>query len=247
MLSVKEGDSVTLYTGVEASKLNYITWYFNDTCIAQINGNFSHNCTDVQCNNGTERFRDRLKLDNQNGSLTIMDIRTTDSGVYTLQIICSSSSSSKTINVAVTGEHVINGESVTLEYVETKVKYYSIKWYYNDNLIAESTGVRSKICTDDQCKERFRNRLKLNQTTGSLNITNMNITDSGLYQLQIIISHSSHCITRVKRFNVTVFCEYISDAVLNFPAVGICVIVVFLLMSATVTAGVIYCHTDKVN
>uniref|UniRef100_A0A8C1R8P7 Immunoglobulin V-set domain-containing protein n=1 Tax=Cyprinus carpio TaxID=7962 RepID=A0A8C1R8P7_CYPCA len=222
-----------------------------------------------------------------------MDIRTTDSGVYTLQIICSSSSSSKTINVAVTGEsfnecslyifkifslsfwsvaytlqlhfiikpsqlsvcvsgvsaternqirHVINGESVTLEYVETKVKYYSIKWYYNDNLIAESTGVRSKICTDDQCKERFRNRLKLNQTTGSLNITNMNITDSGLYQLQIIISHSSHCITRVKRFNVTVFCEYISDAVLNL---GICVIVVFLLMSATVTAGVIYCRQKK--
>uniref|UniRef100_A0A8C1Z5X7 Zgc:171490 n=1 Tax=Cyprinus carpio TaxID=7962 RepID=A0A8C1Z5X7_CYPCA len=135
-----EGDSVTLYTGVEASKLNYITWYFNDTCIAQINGNFSHNCTDVQCNNGTERFRDRLKLDNQNGSLTIMDIRTTDSGVYTLQIICSSSSS-------------------------------------------------------------------------------------------------------MKRFNVTVFCD--SDAVLNFPAVGICVIVVFLLMSATVTAGVIYCRQKK--
>ncbi|XP_052445345.1 uncharacterized protein LOC127987090 [Carassius gibelio] len=238
-VSVKEGDLVTLHTGVEPGKLNYIAWYFNDT---QINGNLSHNHTDVQCNKGTERFGDRLKLDNRTGSLTIMDIRITDAGVYKLQII--NSSSSKKFSVDVSGlsateryqiRHVMNGESITLVSGEAKDKCYLMTWYYNDNLITEMTGDQSKICTDDQCKERFRNRLKLNQTTGSLTITNMNITDSGVYQLQIIISNSSLCIARVKRFTVTVF----------FPAVGICVLVVLLLMSATVTAGVIYCRQKK--
>ncbi|XP_059426016.1 uncharacterized protein LOC132160284 [Carassius carassius] len=241
-VSVKEGDSVTLHTGVETGKRNHIAWYFNDTCIAQINGNLSHNHTDVQCNKGTDRFRDRLKLDNQTGSLNIMDIRITDSGEYQLQII--NSSSSNKFNVDVSGlfateryqiRHVMNGESVTLVSGETKDKCNLMQWYYNDNLITEMTGYQIKICTDDQCKERFRDRLKLNQTTGSLTITNMNITHSGVYQLQIIISNSSLCITRVKRFTVTVF----------FPAVGICVLVVLLLMSATVTAGVIYCRQKK--
>ncbi|XP_073792669.1 uncharacterized protein isoform X1 [Danio rerio] len=52
---VMEGDSVTLHTGVE---------------------------TNVLCNNGTERFTNRLKLDNQTGSLTITNIRNTDAGIY---------------------------------------------------------------------------------------------------------------------------------------------------------------------
>uniref|UniRef100_A0A672N6S4 Immunoglobulin domain-containing protein n=1 Tax=Sinocyclocheilus grahami TaxID=75366 RepID=A0A672N6S4_SINGR len=115
---------------------------------------------------------------------------------------------------------------------------------------------KSKICTDDQCKERFRDRLKLDHQTGSLTITNIRTTDAGLYTLQINISKSSFCVTRVKRFNVTVFCEYpvnivscpLSDntnRLSSVPAVGICVIVVFLLVSATVTAGVIYCRQKK--
>ncbi|XDV23765.1 hypothetical protein PO909_028190, partial [Leuciscus waleckii] len=212
-VSVMEGDSVTLYTGVQTSLQDDIKWYFNDTRIAQISGDLRFICTDVQCNEGTERFRDRLKLDHQTGSLTITNI--TDSGLYELKIISSKSSSDKIFSVSVTGvsaaeidevkrKSVKEGESVTLDPGEIKKTSDVMMWYFNDTLIAEITGDQSKICTDVQCKERFRDRLKLDHQTGSLTITNTRNTDSGEYKLEIIIINSSFSITRVKRFNRTV-------------------------------------------
>ncbi|XDV23909.1 hypothetical protein PO909_028259, partial [Leuciscus waleckii] len=96
-----EGDSVTLNSGVQTNQQDRVRWYFNDTRIAQINRDQSKICTDVQCNEDTERFRDRLKLDHQTGSLTIMNITNTDSGVYKLKISSGSSDSEKTFNVTV--------------------------------------------------------------------------------------------------------------------------------------------------
>ncbi len=104
-VSVMEGDSVTLHTDVKTNQQEKIKWFFSDTRIAQISDYLSKTCTDVQCNEGTERFRGRLKLDHQTGSLTIMNITTTDSGDYKLQIISSSSSSSEKIfRITVHGE-----------------------------------------------------------------------------------------------------------------------------------------------
>ncbi len=108
-------------------------------------------------------------------------------------------------------KHVIDKETVTLESGETNYTSYLMTWHFNDACIAEINANMSKICTDVQCNngtERFRHRLKLDHQTGSLTIMNTRTTDSGEYKLQIIISNSSFCITREKRFNVTVFCEY---------------------------------------
>ncbi|XP_058617754.1 uncharacterized protein LOC131531187 [Onychostoma macrolepis] len=94
-----EGDSVTLHTDVKTNQRDRIRWYFNSTRIAQITGDLSKICTDVQCNEGNERFRGRLKLNHQTGSLTIMNIRTTDSGLYHQEAIISGNISEKIFSV----------------------------------------------------------------------------------------------------------------------------------------------------
>ncbi|XP_077083224.1 uncharacterized protein LOC143736369 [Siphateles boraxobius] len=248
-VSVMEGDSVTLTTDVETNQQENIRWYFNDIRIAQINRDQSKICTDVQCNEGTERFRDRLKLDHQTGSLIITNTRNTDSGVYKLKIISSSSDREKIYNVSVHGvsaaeryeikrKTVKERESVTLYTGVIRKLNDSITWYFNEILIAEICDEPRKTCTDVQCKERFRDRLKLDHQTGSLIITNTRNTDSGEYKL--LINNSRFRI--IKIFSVTV--TAVPDSGLSSAAVGvICFAVVILLVAA---AAAIYCrHRSK--
>ncbi len=101
-VSVKEGDSVTLKINVtETQTGDKIEWKFgtNRILIATIKGKTS-NIFD-----GPDgRFRDRLKLDHQTGSLTITNTRTTDSGLYEAEISRSSSQDKHRFNVTVYGE-----------------------------------------------------------------------------------------------------------------------------------------------
>ncbi|XP_051978177.1 uncharacterized protein LOC127639896 isoform X2 [Xyrauchen texanus] len=92
---VKEGESVSLDSGVTETLNYWITWYFNGILIAQINGNPSEACTDVQCDTGNERLRERLKLNHQTGSFTIINSRITDTGEYQREITSNSSSISR--------------------------------------------------------------------------------------------------------------------------------------------------------
>ncbi|XP_059424834.1 carcinoembryonic antigen-related cell adhesion molecule 1-like [Carassius carassius] len=201
-VSVMEGDSVTLIY-VETNKQEDIKWYFNDTQIAEIAGNHSKIYTD---NQDKERFGNRLQV-NQTGSLTITNITNTDSGEYKLQI---NSSSENIFNVTVNDvpaaelheikrKSVKEGESVTLDPEIVKNPNDTMKWYFNEILIAEITGDQSKICSDVQCKQRFRDRLKLDHQTGSLTITNTRATDTGEYKLLIISSRFSI----VRNFGIT--------------------------------------------
>ncbi len=106
-VKTNKGESVTLDSG-ETRKPNHVmTWFFKDSLIAQMTGDRNKTCTDVQCHDGGERFRDRVKV-NQTGSLTITNTTITDSGVYKLEIIVSDSSFNitrvKRFSVNVTGE-----------------------------------------------------------------------------------------------------------------------------------------------
>ncbi|XP_077081447.1 uncharacterized protein LOC143735232 isoform X2 [Siphateles boraxobius] len=246
-VSVMDGDSVTLHTGVKTNQQEDIKWYFNDTRIAQISGDLSFVCTDVQCNEGTERFRDRLKLDHQTGSLTITNTRNTDSGEYELKIISNSTISEKTFNITVLDVPVADevktvsvkeGESVTLDPGVIRKLDDLMTWYFNDILLAEIPGDLSVICTDVQCNndtERFRDRLKLDHQTGSLTITNTRNTDSGEYKLQISSSIRRYLsITSFKKFIVTVTDSGLSSAAAAGISVAAVVVVVLLLVAACV-------------
>ncbi|XP_052445413.1 carcinoembryonic antigen-related cell adhesion molecule 3-like [Carassius gibelio] len=249
---VMERDSVTLRTNVKTDQKEKIRWYYYDTRIAQITGDLSKTCTDVECNEGNERFRDRLKLDHQTGSLTITNTREVDSGVYRLRIISSDTITEKIFIVAVYDvsaaerdemkrKSVKKGESVTLDPGEIKNLNDSMTWYFNDTLIAEITGDPNKTCKDGQCEDpdgRFRDRLHLDHQTGSLTITNTTITDSGDYRLQMNRSR----ISIIRSFSVTVTDSRVSSAAKGGVFAVVVVVVVLLFTAAAVAAGIYYRH-----
>ncbi len=85
-VSVTEGESVSLnsgLTGIQTRDVIQWTFGYPVTRIAII----SREDGIVSTSDGPDgRFRDRLKLDHQTGSLTITNTRTTDSGLYTVNI-----------------------------------------------------------------------------------------------------------------------------------------------------------------
>ncbi len=101
IVSVMEGDPVTLHVPqLQGDEL--IVWRFGDggKLIAK---------HDIEAKNSLlydndERFRDRLKLDRQTGSLIITNTRTTDSGPYTVKISSNKQTLYKRFSVTVSGE-----------------------------------------------------------------------------------------------------------------------------------------------
>ncbi|XP_077081538.1 SLAM family member 5-like [Siphateles boraxobius] len=100
-VSVMEGDSVTLHTDVTKIHENDdILWKFGNEnfLIAQISGAAGVSPTYDDVPDG--RFRDRLKLDHQTGSLTITNTTTEHTGVYQL-LIRGAKLIPKTFNVSI--------------------------------------------------------------------------------------------------------------------------------------------------
>ncbi|KTG47831.1 hypothetical protein cypCar_00045019 [Cyprinus carpio] len=104
---------------------------------------------------------------------------------------------------------VMEGDSVTLTPNDADIMGENlIMWTFGHNsLIAKINRKDSKRQFFD---ERFRDRLKLDQT-GSLTITNTRITDSGLYQ---VLCTSKD--TPVSIFNITVYVVNVSDVTLSW-------------------------------
>ncbi len=98
-----EGDSVTLNTVLtEIHEDDDIVWKFRaeDSLISQIS---IENPKSSAFNGVDGRFRDRLKLDKQTGSLTITNITTQHAGRYEVKID-GAKLTSKTFSVSVYGE-----------------------------------------------------------------------------------------------------------------------------------------------
>ncbi len=100
-----EGDSVTLHTDdPDIQKDDQIMWKFgnNSILIAQINR--KNNDSRFYDDNAGGRFRDRLKLDHQTGSLSITNTRTTDSGLYKVTSSSRTETPLNTFSLTVYGE-----------------------------------------------------------------------------------------------------------------------------------------------
>ncbi|XP_048054159.1 uncharacterized protein LOC125272989 isoform X2 [Megalobrama amblycephala] len=233
MKRVMEGDSVTLDTDLREEFI-LITWWFrySNSIIAETDGYEISYPED-------ERFRGRLKLNHQTGSLTINYMRITDSGVYELEIDHNSGTSNKTYSVTVhvfgadedgvKRESVMEGDSVTLG-PRLREKFNLIKWRFgvSGSIIAETDGNKISYTND----ERFRDRLSLNNQTGSLTINNMRITDTGIYHLQI--DHNSGTSNQI--FSVTCV------PALSPVYVAAIVVVGLLVLSAAAVSAVLYYH-----
>ncbi|KAG1929411.1 hypothetical protein F2P79_022965 [Pimephales promelas] len=291
-MSVMEGNSVTLQTDVtETNGDELIVWRFGDE------GKLIAKYDVVKSSpllNTDERFRDRLQLDHQTGSLTIIHTRTTDSGEYTLKINSNKQTLYKRFIVTVsavtdpglssgavagivivvlllfaaaaaagliyhrrqiselerqkvdmrtelTGEYKVQiissrgdtnkrfvvsvSERISVEEgnnliinPETEIqKDDLIQWRfgYQDILIAEISGGTLKT-HDDAADGRFRGRLKLDEKTGSLIITDMRTKHTGDYKLQIISSRGN----TNKRFVVYVSGNRVNDTTIEMPPVN---------------------------
>ncbi|XP_026054800.1 uncharacterized protein LOC113040759 [Carassius auratus] len=171
-ISVNEGESITLNSGLtEIQTDNDIVWTFGNyrSAIAIIN-----RVTKSILDNPDVRFRDRLKLDHQTGSLTITESRILDSGLYEETVTNSSDLEIKynsMFDVSVyesfvetdTKKSAMEGDSVTLHSGRTYLNDDWIQWWFinKDNLIAEINIPESRFSVyDDVLDGRFRDRLK---------------------------------------------------------------------------------------
>ncbi|XP_067253059.1 CD48 antigen-like [Chanodichthys erythropterus] len=146
-LSVMEGDSVTLHTDLtEIHEDDDILWKFGAEkhVIAEI----SKDSGIFSTYNGTDgRFRDRLKLDDQTGSLTITNITTEHAGVYELQI-SGVKLTSKTFNVSVYAHLPVpliisnssqcssSSSNCSLVCSAVNVSHVTLSWYKGNSLLS---------------------------------------------------------------------------------------------------------------
>ncbi|XP_016112969.1 uncharacterized protein [Sinocyclocheilus grahami] len=189
-VSVMEGESVTLHTDREMRNNDRILWRFGpeNTLIAEINVVDSS----MTVNDDSDgRFRGRMKVDRQTGCLTITNTRIEHAGCYELQTNPMKKFFILTVYGAVGDRDemksvsVMEGNSVTL-HTDTEMRNNDlIQWMFGNYLIAEIKETANGITIYDGVLEgRFRDRLQVDEETGSLTFTNARIEHTGFYQLQ---------------------------------------------------------------
>ncbi|CAM4659283.1 unnamed protein product [Leuciscus chuanchicus] len=80
----------------------------------------------------------------------------------------------------------MEGESVTLHPDLSEIQgFILIQWRFGESGLVIAVTDGKEISYPHPISQRFRDRLQLNQQTGSLTIKNTRISDTGPYKLQI--------------------------------------------------------------
>uniref|UniRef100_A0A8C1TFG0 Immunoglobulin domain-containing protein n=1 Tax=Cyprinus carpio TaxID=7962 RepID=A0A8C1TFG0_CYPCA len=201
IVPVMKGDYVILHTdAAEIQKYHLIQWMFGNTVICTFNKTYQ-----------VPPILNKLEVDRDTGSLKIRSIRTEQCGTYNLQMISSTHTIQKRFNItifdAVKSVSVMEGDSVTLESDITKI-YDEIQFEYDDSIIAKISRAAQNFSTFDGPDGRFRHRLKLDNQTGSLTITNITNQHTGFYHLHIF--NSRHTVHKSFVVNVCNVVKYIT-------------------------------------
>uniref|UniRef100_A0A8C1KYX2 Ig-like domain-containing protein n=1 Tax=Cyprinus carpio TaxID=7962 RepID=A0A8C1KYX2_CYPCA len=209
-VSVMEGDSVTLKTNVtNIQQADDIEWKFgsNNSYIARIKKQWQ-NFSIFYVPDG--RFRDRLKLDNKTGSLTITNITTEHAGIYKVEMT-GAKLSSKTYNVSVYAHlpvPVISSNSsqcsssssssyCSLLCSVVNVGHVTLSWYKGNSLLSSisvsdlSISLSLPLEVQYQDKNSYSCVLNnhINNQTTHLDITQLchTCSDQGLPLLYIVL------------------------------------------------------------
>ncbi|XP_052446631.1 uncharacterized protein LOC127988122 [Carassius gibelio] len=234
-MSVTEGDAVTLQSDLsEILNDDTILWMFGpkDSLISQIRR--KDDLTSFFVTDDV-KFRGRLQVDQKTGSLTIRNTRTRHSGQYKITI----SSEKTTIKIfhvtvlAVVGKtdgvksvslSVMKGDPVTLR-ADSEIHQDALMlWRFGDKgILLAKIDIETNESLLNDADEGFKDRLQLNDRTGSLTIKNTRTTDSGLYELQIKGSESLY------RFLVSITDSGLSSSVIAGIVSGVISVLLILI------------------
>uniref|UniRef100_A0A8C1PC76 Immunoglobulin domain-containing protein n=1 Tax=Cyprinus carpio TaxID=7962 RepID=A0A8C1PC76_CYPCA len=190
-VSLKEGDSVTLHTGVKVQGSDQIVWKFGDQVIPITNLN---GIDDAKWRN--------IHLKDQTPDLGINNIRSDQTGVYKVEINTISMVLHRKYYIAVGGGvktvSVMERDPVNLDTGVIKIQGYDlIQWKTEGNIVAEINKGANLFGPRDVDDLRFSGRLHLSRETGGLNISDSKTTDSGDYHLHM--SNSAYTLQRTIR------------------------------------------------
>ncbi|XP_051977495.1 SLAM family member 5-like [Xyrauchen texanus] len=231
-VSVMEGDSVTLHTDLtEIQRDDHILWMFEsqETRIAQIikrvNSSSIYDGDDG-------RFKDKLQLDDQTGSLTIRNIRIKHSGLYKLQIISNRGNSYKRFNVTV--------------YAPLPVPVI----INNSSICSSSSGRSLSPKCFFQCSVMTVTHVTLswykgNSLLSSISVSDLNSSLSLPLEVEYQENNTYSCVinnpirNQTKHLNITEVCQMCSDQTRSYLIPMIVAGVVVLIIAV---CGVIYRH-----
>uniref|UniRef100_A0A8C2IJ09 Ig-like domain-containing protein n=1 Tax=Cyprinus carpio TaxID=7962 RepID=A0A8C2IJ09_CYPCA len=230
MKSVTEGDSVSLNTGVsEVQRNDYILWMFNinnsDTRIAEI---YRQN---INIEDSTLIFGDRLQVDSRTGSLTIRNIRTEHSGLYKLQII-KAGVTYKSFSVAVYAPlpiPVINRDTSNCSSSSSK---------------RSSVSRCVLLCSAVNVSAVTLSWYKGNSLLSSISVSDLSISLSLPLEVEYQEKNTYSCVinnpisNQTTHLDITQLCQPNSES-----SQSSFLIVVFLLLLVTVLVVMIFCHS----